>query len=565
MGDQEVWNLSSSEGLQMQLPSVFHASLAFGSALFAQLPTFPRPGDDPMGVVVDADAKPVAGAMVALMAETDLDAPFARAIGALLQRVPLPEVPSGVDGSFVLPLTAAQRVLGAGGAGRFWLVVRRPGHRDWREPLPQGIAGYLGSRVVLRPVTGDDPVAEVPWPPSPAALGTFGSVAMWWPTSAPQPGLHVDRRGPRAADEASDETPSERVSARAHVLRVVDPEQRPVGAASLLFGNSCHGRGRGIAFPDAVGADGQVRTLLPDGVHEVRIAAPGFLATKLTVAIGDDKPVQTTCTLARGEVVDLVAVDAEDRAVPFVRLDLVPYDFGSGTDPSLRVLADSLGRARVPVSRRAAYFAYEDRGAPASRVGLEGRDAARVHKRRPVTTLLRGVADLGPRGMVRWVREPAELFRAYDNPPTTADAVARFVHREDVETWSGGMRGVPIVVRRAELPPAPADPLLDLVVVDRRLRERARLVLRSSRGDRIAVVSIGPRWQMDVPPRDDQERIELARRDDDGNWSLWARDGAAYDLVARASGHLPAGVALPAAEPGAAPVELVVELERKRE
>jgi hypothetical protein len=546
--------------MRLLAPSVsFHALVA---AVLAQTPPFPRPGEDPTGVVLDAHAQPIAGATVALMAETDPNAPFARAIGALLQRTPLPEVPAGTDGSFVLPLTAAQRALGAAGEGRFWLVVRKAGYHDWREPLPQGIAGYLGSRVIVRPARPDDPLAKVPWPPSPAALGTFRAMAMWWPTSAPPPGHDVDRRGPRASDQRADPASVGAATLRAHTLRVARAGGQPVAAASLLFGNSCLEH-HGSSLPETTDEDGLAAVRLPDGDHDVRIAAAGFLPVVVKFTVGDLRPAQTPCTLTHAELADVLAVDGDDRPVPFVRLDLVPHDLHSGIDRSLAVLADSLGRARVPLSGRDAYFAYEDYGAPAERVDLAGRDAVHVRKRRPVTMLLRGVADLGPRGMVCWLREPSAVMRAFENQPTADDAVASFAFREDQEAWFGGMRQPPVVVRQEELAPAPASSLLPLVALDRRLRERARLTLRSSTGAKVGVVWIGPRWQLDHPPRDDVERYEFARRDDDGNWSLWARDDDAYDLVALASNHLPAPVALPAAEPGAPPLDLVVELQRK--
>lgn len=547
-----------TEALHTTMPTLLTLG-ALAAAALAQPPAFPRLGEDPGGVVLDAGAKPIAGATVTLMAETDPDPPFARAVGALLQRAPLPEVPSGTDGGFVLPLTAAQRALGAGGEGQFWLVVRKAGYRDWREPLPQGIANYLGSRVVLRPERDDDPLARVPWPPSPMALGTFRAMAMWWPTSAPQPGRDLDRRGPRIDQGHGPDGAAAPV--RLHTLRVQRADGRPVSGASLLFGNSCHGTS-GI-LPDESNEDGHAAVRVPDGEHEVRIAAAGFLPVIVKFAVGDDMPAQTTCTLAPAELAEVFAVDGDGRVVPFVPVGLVPHAFRLRIDPSLRVLADSLGRARVSVSGRSAYFAYEDHGSPAPRVDLEARGPVPVRKLRPVTLLLRGVADLGARGMVHWLRAPNAVMRAFDNPPAADDAVAQFAHREDEETWFGGMRAPPIVVRRSDLPPPPDDPLLDLVVLDRRLRQRARLTFRSSTGDKVRAVWIGPRWQIDVPPRGDSERIEFARHDDDGNWSLWARDDAAYDLVALVSGHLPAPVALPAAQPGAAPLDLVVELQRK--
>jgi len=93
---------------------------------------------------------------------------------------------------------------------------------------------------------------------------------------------------------------------------------------------------------------------VPDGEHEVRIAAAGFLPVIVEFAVGKSTPPQTACKLAPAELEEVFAVGGDGRAVPFVTLSLVPHDFQAGIDPSLRLLADSCGRARVPVSRRGA-------------------------------------------------------------------------------------------------------------------------------------------------------------------------------------------------------------------
>jgi hypothetical protein len=120
------------------------------AAAAAQTPAFPKAGSDPVGVVVDEQGKKIAGATVRLRFHAAQSAPWQHATLSVLRHTPLPAAVSDRDGEFVLPLARDQRRLGTAGDGVFSLCVDKDGYVPWTEPLPQGIGGYLGSRVVLR-------------------------------------------------------------------------------------------------------------------------------------------------------------------------------------------------------------------------------------------------------------------------------------------------------------------------------------------------------------------------------------------------------------------------------
>ena len=109
----------------------------------------------PGGRVFDEDGKPVHGARVWVRVETT-SARYPRARNQILQRQRLPVVFTSRDGSFVLPLTRAQRSLSTPLDGYFSLVVEKSGYQTWIEPLGAGLRGYLGSRVTLRRIRPED-------------------------------------------------------------------------------------------------------------------------------------------------------------------------------------------------------------------------------------------------------------------------------------------------------------------------------------------------------------------------------------------------------------------------
>ncbi|MEZ5964821.1 MAG: carboxypeptidase-like regulatory domain-containing protein [Planctomycetota bacterium] len=526
------------------------------AAAGAQTTPFPPAGSDPTGMVLDEAGQPIAGAVVELLASADPNEPFACAIGAVLRRTPLPRLPAQRDGTFVLPLTGEQRQLGAAGEGRFWLRVQAEGYLAWLEPLPEGLAGYLGSRVILRPAAADDPFAAVPWPPSPIALGTFKAMAMWCPLPATAPA--IDRRGPADASPAAPSSTD--APCREHRLRCTDETGRPIADADLLFDNSCFAAD--ASLPAATDATGSARLRLPAGEHRVRVRAADFLARVCTFTTDDDDESTSTFVLARGEVVDVQAIDTNGRPVPFTTLGFVPYETQADL-PADRKLTDSCGRVRTMVPGRELYFVYQDTGEMDHRVGLgPPGNVVQVRKERAVTVLLRRVADLPERGDVVWLGKGGfDLSgRGYAMAAAAECVVTRAVVRDADQTWFAATGAVPLRVRHAELPPSPDDPLLDLVALDRPLRLRATLRLRSSSGSRVRRISVRPTWQ---GARGAFEPIEFARVDDDGTWTLWARDDGAYELEVAASNHLPARLVLPDTKPGAPPLELEVDLRHK--
>jgi len=103
----------------------------------------------PAGSVTETDGKPIHGARVWVRVEAT-GCQYPRARRQIRQKQRLPVVFTSRDGSFVLPLTRAQRLLSTPIDGYFSLVVEKAGYQTWIEPMGGGLRGYLGSRVVLR-------------------------------------------------------------------------------------------------------------------------------------------------------------------------------------------------------------------------------------------------------------------------------------------------------------------------------------------------------------------------------------------------------------------------------
>lgn len=112
-------------------------------------------GKVPAGTVTDTDGRPIHGARVSIRVEAT-GIQYRRARDQILERQRLPVVFTSRDGSFALPLTRIQRLLTTPVDGYFSLVVERPGYQTWVEPLGAGLAGFLGSRVVLRRLAPED-------------------------------------------------------------------------------------------------------------------------------------------------------------------------------------------------------------------------------------------------------------------------------------------------------------------------------------------------------------------------------------------------------------------------
>lgn len=116
------------------------------------------------GVVLDEQRAPIRGASIRLAARDPYPSRHVM-LRAILARHPLPSARSNDDGSFFLPLTPEQRLLGDEVANLFALVVEQPGYAPWIEPLPGGLRAWLGSRVVLRrPDPRDRVTVQIPDP-----------------------------------------------------------------------------------------------------------------------------------------------------------------------------------------------------------------------------------------------------------------------------------------------------------------------------------------------------------------------------------------------------------------
>lgn len=130
----------------------FTASLCAALAL-AQVPD---PWGEIRGEVRADDGTPVAGARVRIEARFGAQGAFTTAAEALLRRHRLPAAKANRDGSYVLAVLPDHREVSATGL-EWWLICEADGYQAWRERLPRGLHGYLGSTVTLqRPDPADD-------------------------------------------------------------------------------------------------------------------------------------------------------------------------------------------------------------------------------------------------------------------------------------------------------------------------------------------------------------------------------------------------------------------------
>ena len=534
-----------------------------GAALSAQEPRFPDVDAPVDGVVLDEELSPIVGAAVRLVASSDPDLPFGRAIAQVLRKTPFPGTQSLADGSFVLPLTANQRQMIVvehprfrPDLNQFWLVVEQDGYLPWREPIEHGLANYLGSRVILRKRRDGDPFAQLPWPPADARM-TYP----WIELADESEEFEAARDGVSVAPTAK--TP-EFTRTR---LRILDGTGRPVSKARVRFGNSCY-RGSDRELPLRADQSGVVDVSTPQGQHRIAILADGFMPR--FVDWSTDSELARTIVdivLQRGDVVDVMAVDADGRPVPFVEVDVVSFHFQRADRPSLSLTTDSLGRVRTRVPDRTDYFVYSDRGSPSERVAFEQHPVVRVSKYRLVTVVMR--ADALPKsGLIRRVEPDGEVFqsfpaaRRFDGGPNAGRFATRTFARSFESVWIGGRAKPPIVIRDGDLPPPAAEPILDLALLDRTIRKRADIEVRVTDGSVARGFRIVPTWQPDV--RNPFEAIRFSKRGPapDRAWEFHARDDHAYAVIASAKNGGSTTLELPKRVAGAAIPRLLVELGR---
>lgn len=425
-----------------------------------------------------------------------------------------------------------------------WLVAERDGYLPWREPLPAGLAHWLGSRIVLRAVKAEDPFASLPWPP--AVVDHATNQGFW-------PWLAVDGAPfPELPAPAMLTPPSEDLEQAVTIDLSVEANGKPVAGATLWFDDvACTSRIPGRSLPTSTDAEGRARAVVPGGrnaVRLLRVIAPGHVASLERIsATGDQRYV---VHLEPARFVDLQAVADDGKPVPFAKLAVVPRE-RDGRRGAFTLFADACGRARIPVANPADWFVYGDRGAIATRIDLaqpDGDGIVRVPHRHAVTICMRG--DDWPRqGQLLWESaNGARIGRAFAaTPPTGEFVVLRHLHRDDAKLEVGGDERPSFVIRASDLPPPPSDRLLDLVALDRRVRVRARLTPRSTDGSDVLRFVVRPQWQADGARRGDEIRCVQKV---DGEWLLRLRDDGAHDLVAIAFRHQPMLFQVPATGAG---------------
>lgn len=492
---------------------------------------FPAPHSPVSGIVVDEHGDPVRGARVALAASTDPDREFSRAIAQCLRRTPLPQTVSDTEGEFRLALTSDQRLLRSPSSTRtdaapstFWLIVEHDGFLPWREPLGHDLSLYLGSRVVLRAVRADDPFARIPWPPVVAE-----------PEQPWQP-IH-ERIEPPACSARGPALPAGTRRAEAKTRLVFTrPNGTPARSARLLFSNSSYGAGV-VALPKRLDANGSVSFEAPGGHHSVQVLVEGFLPTihSFLASTAIDEPQEFV--LAHARTFDACAIDAHGDRVPFADCWVTreTEDFNSWT--SLRIRADSLGRIRFRMMH-GLHDVFVQTGAHANdRVELHPETVTKVEMRRPVTILLR-VDERPIEGRIRresndgvetgFFRDRSRALRAHSRSEWV---VTRVFERGLERAIVFGAAKPPMIVRRTDLPPATSEPLLDLAMLDRRLRLRAHLDIKTANGQRALKFALHP-LGLPVPHRR-QEDARLSRRSRERReWECWARDDDGYELLA---------------------------------
>lgn len=132
--------------------------------------TLALPAQDPTGRVVDEAGAPIAGARVRVEIREHVVHEYAAALRAALQHRPVPKVLTTRDGSFVLPLLPEHRRLGTGFDPPLVLRIEADGFQTWREPLPFGLAGFVGTHAVLHRLTDADAYDIHVVDPPPGAL-----------------------------------------------------------------------------------------------------------------------------------------------------------------------------------------------------------------------------------------------------------------------------------------------------------------------------------------------------------------------------------------------------------
>lgn len=505
----------------------------------AQQVSWPKPGEDPRGTIHDTEGAPIAAATVRLVADHRLKRPFSRAIASVLASTPLPTAKSARDGSFALLLTNAQRQLEPGYFADFYLIVEKQGYLPWAEPLTSGLQSYLGSRVVLRRDRADAPLRGMPWPSSAAAVPMMVSSKPWLPVPNEPKLPDANARG-CLPNWPQPQPATGKVIA--HTLEVTDQKGQPIVGARLRFDNECYRSG--TALPNTTDASGKATLQLSPGKYTVRCTTDHHATNTSSFEVVTEHP-STTIQLWTATVVDLLAVTQAGTPQPFARLYVVHRDYEARVHRSRSVFTDSQGRARVLLGDRQGYFCDQD-AQKNRKVEIGAQGVVKVRKFSQPMVVLR--ADRLPaQGETHWFPSDGRQHgRAFDHGNCATEfVVTTLAKREFQSLWIGNTKSPSIVVRATDLPNIPADPLMDFCLLDRRMRLRANLILKTTDDKSVRAFRLAPAYQAGLAHGSSRGLHVFGRRSADRSWQVWTRDDEPYQLTAWAKYHAVQPVSLP--------------------
>jgi hypothetical protein len=277
----------------------------------------------------------------------------------------------------------------------------------------------------------------------------------------------------------------------------------------------------------------------------VRCSTDHHATKKVSFDVLAEHPL-TTIPLRAASVVDLIAVTKDGARQPFTDISIIHHNFESRKNPSLSKLTDSQGRLRAMLGDRQGYFCYEDKLKDRKKdCGAEG--VVEVRKYAQPMVVVRA-DELPTNGELAWFpddnRQHGRAFQYGDCG--TELVVTTLIQRGYRSTWIGSTKSPSIVVRATDLPKTPADPLMDFCLIDRRLRLRANLTIKTSDKKRMRAFRLTPAYWNGLAFGDTRGLHMFARRTADRAWQVWARDDEPYELTAWAKYHASQPVVLPA-------------------
>ena len=253
----------------------------------------------------------------------------------------------------------------------------------------------------------------------------------------------------------------------------------------------------------------------------------------------------TTIQLWTATVVDLLAVAPAGTPQPFAGLFVVHRDYEARVHASRSVFTDSQGRARVLLGDRHGYFCDQD-VQESRKVECGAQGVVKVRKFSQPMVVLRA-DQLPARGEMNWFPPDGRQYgRAFDHGNCATDlVVTTLAKREFQSLWIGNTKSPSIVVRATDLPSIPADPLMDFCLLDRRMRLRANLTLKTTDGKSVRAFRLTPAYQTGLAHGSSRGLHVFGRRTADRSWQAWTRDDEPYQLTAWAKYHAAQSVSLP--------------------